>query len=43
MTVLAHTGLSVLYQKKDMIPEAEVETNKARILVWKQQLKGTSS
>jgi tetratricopeptide (TPR) repeat protein len=38
--VLAHTSLSVLYQKKGMIPEAEEESNKARILGWKQQLKG---
>ena len=38
--VLAHTSLSVLYQKKGMIPEAEAESNKARILGWKQQLKG---
>jgi Tfp pilus assembly protein PilF len=37
--VLAHTSLSVLYQKKGMIPEAEGEANKARILGWKQQLK----
>jgi len=40
--VLAHTSLSVLYQKKGMIPEAEAEANKARILGWKQQLKGRS-
>src|SRR5262249_6405026 len=26
--VLAHTSLSVLYQKKGMIPEAEAEANK---------------
>ena len=38
--VLAHTSLSVLYQMKGMIPEAEAEANKARILGWKQQLKG---
>ena len=37
--VLAHTSLSVLYQKKGMIPEAEAEGNKARILGWKQRLK----
>ena len=37
--VLAHTSLSLLYQKKGMIPEAEAEANKARILGWKQQLK----
>jgi tetratricopeptide (TPR) repeat protein len=37
--VLAHTSLSVLYQKKGMIPEAEAEGGKARVLGWKQQLK----
>lgn len=37
--VLAHTSLSVFYQKKGMIPEAEAEGNKARVLGWKQQLK----
>jgi Flp pilus assembly protein TadD len=41
--VLAHTSLSVLYQKKGMIPEAEAEGNKARVLGWKQQLKKSSS
>lgn len=40
--VLAHTSLSVLYQKKGMIPEAEAEGNKARVLGWKQQLKKSS-
>jgi Flp pilus assembly protein TadD len=37
--VLAHTSLSVLYQLKGMIPEAEAEGAKARVLGWKQQLK----
>ena len=37
--VLAHTSLSVLYQKKGMIPEAEAEGAKARVLGGKQQLK----
>lgn len=37
--VLAHTSLSVLYQKKGMIPEAEAEGAKARVLGWKHQLK----
>jgi Flp pilus assembly protein TadD len=37
--VLAHTSLSIIYQKKGMVPEAEAEGNKARILGWKQQLK----
>ena len=37
--ILAHTSLSILYQKKGMVPEAESEANKARVLGWKQQLK----
>jgi Flp pilus assembly protein TadD len=37
--VLARTSLSVLYMKKGMIPEAEAESAKARVLGWKQQLK----
>jgi Flp pilus assembly protein TadD len=37
--VLAHTSLSILYQKKGMVPEAEAEGNKARVLGWKEQLK----
>lgn len=37
--VLAHTSLSVLYQKKGLIQEAEAEGAKARVLGWKQQLK----
>ncbi len=37
--VLAHTSLSIIYQKKGMIPEAEAEGNKARILGWRQQLR----
>ena len=37
--VLAHTSLSILYQKKGMVPEAEAEAAKARVLGWKQQLK----
>jgi tetratricopeptide (TPR) repeat protein len=41
--VLAHTSLSVLYQKKGMIPEAEAEGAKARVLGWKQQLKKSGS
>ena len=41
--ILAHTSLSMLYQRKGMIPEAEAEANKARVLGWKQQLqKGKS-
>jgi hypothetical protein len=37
--VLAHTSLSILYQKKGLVPEAEAEANKARILGWKHQLR----
>jgi tetratricopeptide (TPR) repeat protein len=37
--VLAHTSLSILYQNKGMIPEAEAESNKARILGWKHTLR----
>jgi Flp pilus assembly protein TadD len=37
--VLAHTSLSILYQRKGMVPEAEAEGAKARVLGWKQQLK----
>ena len=37
--VLAHTCLSVLYQKKNMVAEAETEASKARILGWKQELR----
>jgi tetratricopeptide (TPR) repeat protein len=36
--ILAHTNLSVCYQKLGMIKEAEEEANKAKILRWKQQL-----
>ena len=41
--VLAHTSLSILYMKKGLVPEAEAEANKARILGWKQQLKKSRS
>ena len=36
--ILAHTSLSMLYQRKGMIEEAEAESNKARVLGWKKQL-----
>ena len=36
--ILAHTSLSILYQRKGMVPEAEAEANKARILGWKKEL-----
>jgi Flp pilus assembly protein TadD len=37
--VLAHTSLSMFYQAKGLIEEAEKEGNTARILGWKQDLK----
>jgi tetratricopeptide (TPR) repeat protein len=37
--ILGHTSLSIAYQKKGMIPEAEAEANQARILGWKKQLR----
>jgi tetratricopeptide (TPR) repeat protein len=40
--ILAHTSLSILYQKKGMVPEAEAEGNKARVLGWKRELKKKS-
>ncbi len=36
--VLAHTSLSILYQHKGMVPEAEAEATKAKLLGWKLQL-----
>jgi tetratricopeptide (TPR) repeat protein len=39
--ILAHTSLSIAYQKKGMIPEAEAAANQARVLGWKQHLRGT--
>ena len=35
----AHTSLSTFYMNADMIPEAEAESAKARMLDWKRQLK----
>ena len=37
--VLAHTNLSILYQHKGMIAEAEAEALKAKLLSWKIQLR----
>ena len=37
--VLAHTSLSILYQHKGMIAEAEAEALKAKLLGWKKQLR----
>lgn len=36
--ILAHTTLSTLFQMKGMVPEAEAESAKARMLDWRQQL-----
>jgi Flp pilus assembly protein TadD len=36
--VLAHTSLSILYQHKGMIAEAEAESLKAKLLGWKKHL-----
>jgi len=41
--VLAHTSLSVIYQKKGMVAEAEAEASKARILGWKEQLRRSTA
>jgi hypothetical protein len=35
---LAHTSLSRFYQAANMVPEAEAEGAKARMLDWKRQL-----
>ena len=40
--VLARTSLSVCYQKKGMIAEAEADAAQARVLGWKQQLKASA-
>ncbi len=37
--ILAHTSLSMFYQAKGMIEDAEREGNVARVLGWKQDLK----
>jgi len=35
----AHTSLSMFYQRKGMIEEAEKESAKARMISWKEELK----
>ena len=37
--VLAHTSLSILFQHKGMIAEAEAEALKEKLLGWKHQLR----
>ena len=39
--ILAHTSLSMFYQAQGRIEEAEKEGNVARILGWKQELRGS--
>src|ERR1051326_4318188 len=39
--ILAHTSLSMFYQSQGRIEEAEKEGNAARILGWKQELRGS--
>jgi tetratricopeptide (TPR) repeat protein len=36
--ILAHTSLSRFYQAAGMVPEAEAEGARARVLDWKRQL-----
>src|SRR5215470_12848235 len=38
--ILAHTSLSMFYQAQGRIEDAEKEGNVARILGWKQELRG---
>ena len=38
--ILAHTSLSMFYQAQGRIEDAEKEGNAARILGWKQELRG---
>ncbi len=41
--VLAYTALSILYQHKGLIPEAEQAATRAKLLSWKQQLRAQAS
>src|SRR5271156_2601226 len=40
---LAHTCLSILYKHKGMVPEAEAEPLKAKLLGWKLELRESQS
>ncbi len=40
---LAHTSLSILYQHEGMVPEAEAEALKAKLLGWKHELRESRS
>lgn len=37
--ILAHTSLSTVYQMKGLIPEAEAEGARAKMLDWKRQIR----
>jgi tetratricopeptide (TPR) repeat protein len=39
----AHTSLSILYQHKGMVPEAEAEALRAKLLGWKHELRESQS
>ena len=41
--VLAYTALSILYQHKGMVPEAEQAATQAKLLGWKLQLRGSGA
>lgn len=41
--ILAHTSLSMFYQSKGMIEDAEREGNVARVLGWKEELRKPQS
>ncbi len=41
--VLAYTSLSILYQHKGLVPEAEEAALKGKLLGWKQQLRASKS
>jgi Flp pilus assembly protein TadD len=41
--VLAYTSLSILYQRKGLVPEAEAAALKAKLLGWKQQLQAAKA
>ena len=41
--VLAYTSLSILYQHKGLVPEAEEAALKGKLLGWKQQLRASKA
>ena len=38
---MPHTNLSIFYQRKGMVPEAEAEGALSKTLTWKQELRAT--